>query len=355
VQHGGLTVTTGPGHAVTVPGGRRAGGQPAAPAGPCHDVPGDGGLGDRRSRESAGWVHTGCSMAGESDRGGDSVGICSAPSLTSSHVHVRTRANWSTSELVNPVRTMCTDVRRILALPFFILFQQDIILSCEHRFERLSSAAYLLSAGACSSTSAPIFPLRLRGGSLEFVADNEKGKSESKPKCLDSSPTSGVLHARAAALGDIARRAARSQAKRAARDEDFDSELFAKRHRSSDGVDKVSSAHHVTTSSSWCFNDDSGATYSPDEYRARNELTVKNLGAKSAGGEPKSAASKPPFELLDPIQDFSRAPFSPEILKTIRAQGFLKPSPIQAQCWPYLMAKFDVVAVASTGSGKTCG
>jgi hypothetical protein len=250
-----------------------------------------------------------------------------------------------------------------IALLRWLMLQQVILLSFSHlqRCTEIFSSSYcgkisfaglgLLSAGACVTTPVPMYPLRLRGGSHEFLADNNKGKAELKG--IDSSTTSGVLHARAAALSDIARRAARSQAKRAARDEDFDSELFAKRLRASEGENP--SSHHAPASSSWCFNDDAGATYSPDEYRARNELTVKNLGAKSSGGEQKSAASKPPFELLDPVQDFSRAPFSPEILKTIRTQGFLKPSPIQAQCWPYLIAKFDVVAVASTGSGKTCG
>jgi hypothetical protein len=249
-----------------------------------------------------------------------------------------------------------------------IIFQQGILLLIAHRCTVSFSATHIenigfanlrlrsaVSAGVCIRTSVPIYPLRLRGGSHEFVADKDKEKTQSKPKGIDSSTASGVLHARAAALGDIARRAARSNAKRAARDEDFDSEQFNKRHRTTNEGEKASSAHHVAASSSWCFNDDSGATFSPDEYRARNELSVKNLSAKSAGGEGKAASSKPHFELLDPVQDFSRAPFSPEILKTIRSQGFLKPSPIQAQCWPYLMAKFDVVAVASTGSGKTCG
>jgi hypothetical protein len=211
-------------------------------------------------------------------------------------------------------------------------------------------------AGLCIAGPAPIFLLRLRGGSRNVVADHGKENIELKPKGIGSSSTSGVLHERAAALGDIARRAARSQGKRTARDEDFDLEQFTKRYRTSDGGEKDLSAPQITSSSSWCFNNDTSLTFSPDEYRARNELSVKYLGeAKSADAAKKTASSKPQFELLDPVQDFSRAPFSPEILKTIRVQGFLKPSPIQAQCWPYLMAKFDVVAVASTGSGKTCG
>jgi ATP-dependent RNA helicase DBP3 len=33
--------------------------------------------------------------------------------------------------------------------------------------------------------------------------------------------------------------------------------------------------------------------------------------------------------------------------------GFARPTPIQSQCWPILLAKRDVVGIAETGSGKT--
>jgi ATP-dependent RNA helicase DBP3 len=36
-----------------------------------------------------------------------------------------------------------------------------------------------------------------------------------------------------------------------------------------------------------------------------------------------------------------------------QVNGFAKPSPIQAQCWPVLVNKQDVVGIAETGSGKT--
>ena len=39
----------------------------------------------------------------------------------------------------------------------------------------------------------------------------------------------------------------------------------------------------------------------------------------------------------------------------ISKAGFTEPSPIQAQAWPVAMEGRDVVAIAKTGSGKTCG
>ena len=40
-------------------------------------------------------------------------------------------------------------------------------------------------------------------------------------------------------------------------------------------------------------------------------------------------------------------------MATINKQGFEKPSPIQAQAWPYLLKGKDVIAIAQTGTGKT--
>lgn len=39
----------------------------------------------------------------------------------------------------------------------------------------------------------------------------------------------------------------------------------------------------------------------------------------------------------------------------IHRAGFSDPTPIQAQAWPVAMEGRDVVAIAKTGSGKTCG
>lgn len=35
--------------------------------------------------------------------------------------------------------------------------------------------------------------------------------------------------------------------------------------------------------------------------------------------------------------------------------GFKSPTPIQAQAWPIALSGRDIVAIAKTGSGKTCG
>ena len=42
-------------------------------------------------------------------------------------------------------------------------------------------------------------------------------------------------------------------------------------------------------------------------------------------------------------------------MEQIRRAGYKAPTPIQAQAWPIALQGRDLVAIAKTGSGKTCG
>jgi len=52
-----------------------------------------------------------------------------------------------------------------------------------------------------------------------------------------------------------------------------------------------------------------------------------------------------------PIFDFADAGFSADLLNL--TSSFTKPTPIQSQCWPILLANRDAIGIAETGSGKT--
>ena len=54
-----------------------------------------------------------------------------------------------------------------------------------------------------------------------------------------------------------------------------------------------------------------------------------------------------------PYFSFADAPIRQEIKDLFTSKKFVKPSPIQAQCWPVLMSGSDIVGIAETGSGKT--
>ena len=56
-----------------------------------------------------------------------------------------------------------------------------------------------------------------------------------------------------------------------------------------------------------------------------------------------------------PLSAFEEAGFSREVYDTLRRQGFVEPTPIQAQGWPMALSGRDFVGIAQTGSGKTIG
>eukprot|EP00300_Choanocystis_sp_HF-7_P011466 c17472_g1_i1.p1 GENE.c17472_g1_i1~~c17472_g1_i1.p1 ORF type:complete len:562 (+),score=115.71 c17472_g1_i1:29-1687(+) len=56
-----------------------------------------------------------------------------------------------------------------------------------------------------------------------------------------------------------------------------------------------------------------------------------------------------------PISDFANTCFGPAILDAVLKNGYTRPTPTQAQSWPFCLAGRDIVSVAKTGSGKTCG
>lgn len=70
-----------------------------------------------------------------------------------------------------------------------------------------------------------------------------------------------------------------------------------------------------------------------DQAKAMMAQRVRDEGLVGAGGE---AA----------VQKLTTAFFA-------STAGFARPTPIQSQCWPILLAKRDVVGIAETGSGKT--
>lgn len=79
-----------------------------------------------------------------------------------------------------------------------------------------------------------------------------------------------------------------------------------------------------------------------NKYRSDHEITVS------------SKERKLNLDELDPVQKFEDAPFSSFIVNQLKAI-YPAPTPIQAQSWPIIAKGYDIVSVAKTGSGKTCG
>ena len=60
-------------------------------------------------------------------------------------------------------------------------------------------------------------------------------------------------------------------------------------------------------------------------------------------------------EQFHPMLDFDSTPFSTAIKRVFTKEGYSAPTHIQSQSWPIAVAGRDVISIARTGSGKTCG
>lgn len=83
---------------------------------------------------------------------------------------------------------------------------------------------------------------------------------------------------------------------------------------------------------------------SPEAWRNEHSITIKNHG-----NGPESQVDTAPF------MEFSDAPFCNNIQKIFKQVGFDKPTHIQSQAWPIAIKGKDMICIAKTGSGKTCG
>lgn len=81
-------------------------------------------------------------------------------------------------------------------------------------------------------------------------------------------------------------------------------------------------------------------TVSPESFRATHQIVLKSSNGKHD---------------YPPITSFDTAPFADSLKRILKSEGFTAPTPTQAQSWPIAMAKRDIISVARTGSGKTCG
>jgi ATP-dependent helicase YprA (DUF1998 family) len=77
------------------------------------------------------------------------------------------------------------------------------------------------------------------------------------------------------------------------------------------------------------------------EFREAHGIQLRNIDAKD--------------DSFLPIIDFDSVPFSPELKRALLKQGFKSPTPTQAQSWPIALLQRDIISIAKTGSGKTCG
>lgn len=87
-------------------------------------------------------------------------------------------------------------------------------------------------------------------------------------------------------------------------------------------------------------------TISIPEWRKQNMITIRGHG-KYQGQNVES--------FRKPFLKFEEAPFVPVIQSVFKQLGFPAPTAIQSQAWPIALDGDDMICIAKTGSGKTCG
>jgi len=205
------------------------------------------------------------------------------------------------------------------------------------------------AAAAAAPSAAPPPSARRRAPALLFA-----GAAISSSSSSSSSRSGGVLLWPAAACSSalcqqqqsqqqLQRRAHASLPARAAKDD-----AAAAEHEAA--ADATSPRSGAATKAAAAADDappDGGPPpppphLSPDAFRALHGMRVE-------GADP----------LPDPIQSYAGAEASgalpAPLLAAFRAAGFSAPTYIQAQAWPIAATGRDLVAIASTGSGKTLG
>lgn len=90
---------------------------------------------------------------------------------------------------------------------------------------------------------------------------------------------------------------------------------------------------------------DPATSLTAEEWRNEHNITIR-----AASGQATQTA-----EAVAPYRQFSDTPFNDRIQQGFQRAGFSAPTPIQAQAWPLALQGHDLICIAKTGSGKTCG
>jgi len=116
--------------------------------------------------------------------------------------------------------------------------------------------------------------------------------------------------------------------------EDSDNAIKRRRTRSMDAKE-----NEIVKSTPSTFN-------SPEEWRKERGITIQGHGKYR--GQLESV-------LEDPFLNFKDVPFVSAVQATFKNLGYEKPTEIQSQAWPLALKGMDMICIAKTGSGKTCG
>src|SRR4051795_10684240 len=79
------------------------------------------------------------------------------------------------------------------------------------------------------------------------------------------------------------------------------------------------------------------------------------MPGKNMSETPNTIASGDAPTVVAPTVRFADFGLAPEIQRALSDQGYVHPTPIQAQAIPHVLQGRDVMGAAQTGTGKTAG
>ncbi|UTT94069.1 hypothetical protein NDA17_002043 [Ustilago hordei] len=140
--------------------------------------------------------------------------------------------------------------------------------------------------------------------------------------------------------------------KRSVDDSDEDDDKAAKKRRKEEKKAKKASAKVAATAAASSVESTpapvASTSFTPtNPAAARAFLEANNITIEA----PEESNKRPPLPMVD-FRELD-GKIDAAVKKTLDAQGFTTPTPIQACCWPVLLQDKDVVGIAETGSGKT--
>ncbi|SJX61823.1 probable DBP3-putative RNA helicase required for pre-rRNA processing [Sporisorium reilianum f. sp. reilianum] len=192
-----------------------------------------------------------------------------------------------------------------------------------HKKEKKAAAKAAAAAAAAASGSTSL------EGSPSPASPPKKEKKDKKDK-----------EEKKRSAGDDDEKAAKKRRK-----EEKKAKKAAAKASAATSIDSTPAATPAPVASTSSSSAPSFAPTNPAAARAfleSNNITIE---------APEESNERPPLPMVD-FRELE-GKIDAAVKKTLDAQGFSTPTPIQACCWPVLLQNKDVVGIAETGSGKT--
>jgi len=195
----------------------------------------------------------------------------------------------------------------------------------------------------------------------EEVAEDEQADDEAAQRAARKAAKKAAKLAAATAVDEVedeaAQKAARKAAKQAAKlaaAPEAETEADTKEAAKEAGILRRKAERKSRKAAEMAEEAEEDDAQSPAK-KLKTESSVTVLGATAYR---KAHEIIVPYgDCPEPFETFDAScpAFGSALGKALLAQGYAAPTPIQAQAWPIVLQGKDVVAVAATGSGKTCG